>query len=83
MAQASGKTAGKSTAKKPGVFTGMGRYLKEVRTELRRVTWPNGAEVRNSTVVVVATLTFFIVFTLIVDSISSFVFINWLAGIGR
>ncbi|MHB1324153.1 MAG: preprotein translocase subunit SecE [Coriobacteriia bacterium] len=68
---------------RPNVFGRFGKYLKDVRTELRRVIWPSRDDVVNSSVVVLVTLVFFMVFTLIVDNISSFVFIDLIAGIGR
>ena len=70
-------------AKKPGAFSRIGKYFKDVRTELRRVIWPSRGEVINSSVVVVITLIFFVLFTMVVDNISSFLFIDVLAGIGR
>ena len=36
-----------------GRFTGIERYLKDTRAELRRVTWPDQQTVRNLTAVVV------------------------------
>ncbi|MBF4509221.1 MAG: preprotein translocase subunit SecE [Aeromicrobium sp.] len=72
-----------SGAKKPSIFARFGKYLKDVRTELRRVVWPTRAEVINSSIVVIITLVFFVLFTLVIDSISSFVFLDVLAGIGR
>jgi len=72
-----------STVAKPNIFARFGRYLKDVRTELRRVIWPSKAEVINSSIVVIVTLIFFVLFTLIVDNISSYVFIDVLAKIGR
>jgi preprotein translocase subunit SecE len=72
-----------ANVKKPSVFARFGKYLKDVRTELRRVSWPSRKDVVNSSVVVVVTLAFFMVFTLIVDNISSFIFIDLIAGIGR
>ncbi|MDY0341682.1 MAG: preprotein translocase subunit SecE [Coriobacteriia bacterium] len=73
----------KKGAEKPGVFKRIGKYFKDVRIELRRVVWPDRQEVLNSSMVVVATLIFFVFFTLIIDNISSYVFIDVLAGIGR
>lgn len=72
-----------STVAKPNVFSRFGKYLKDVRTELRRVIWPSKAEVINSSIVVIVTLIFFVLFTLVVDNISSYLFIDVLAGIGR
>ncbi|MRS13211.1 MAG: preprotein translocase subunit SecE [Actinobacteria bacterium] len=76
------KATNKSAAK-PGVFSRLGRYLKDVRTELRRVIWPSRKDVLNSSVIVIVTLLFFMAFTAIIDNLASFVFIDVLAGIGR
>lgn len=73
----------KKSAAKPGIFKRIGKYFKDVRAELRRVVWPTRQEVLSSSIIVVATLIFFVFFTLIIDSISSYVLIDVLAGIGR
>ena len=73
----------KKGAAKPSIFARFGKYLKDVRTELRRVIWPSRKDVVNSSVIVVITLLFFMLFTLVIDNIASFVFIDVLAGIGR
>ena len=70
-------------AAKPSVFGRFRKYLHDVRTELRRVVWPSRREVINSSIVVIITLVFFVLFTLVIDSAASFVFIDVLAGIGR
>jgi preprotein translocase subunit SecE len=69
--------------KKPGVFARFGKYLKDVRTELRRVSWPSRNDVVNSSIIVIVTLVFFMAFTFVIDNIASFVFIDLVAGIGR
>jgi len=71
------------TAAKPNAFARIGKYFTDVRTELRRVVWPSRSEVINSSVIVIVTLVFFILFTLVIDNISSFILIDVLAGIGR
>lgn len=48
-------------------------YLGDVRKELRRVVWPTRNEVANSSLVVMVTLAFFVLFTLVVDQISLYV----------
>jgi preprotein translocase subunit SecE len=73
----------KKSAAKPNVFARLSKYLHDVRTELRRVIWPSRAEVINSSVVVIITLIFFVLFTLAIDTVASYVFIDVLAGIGR
>ncbi len=60
--------AGKpSKPAKPNVFVRLTGYLRDVRSEMKRVVWPNRAEVINSSVVVVTTLIFFTVFITLTD----------------
>jgi preprotein translocase subunit SecE len=70
-------------ATKPSVFRRLGKYVKDVRNEMKRVVWPHRQEVVNSSMVVIATLLFFIAFTFIVDAVSSWLFIDLVASIGR
>ena len=70
-------------AARPNVFARFGKYVGDVRAEMKRVVWPNRAEVVNSSLVVIATLIFFVVFTFAIDSLSSWLFLDLLAGIGR
>lgn len=39
-------------AKNPGFFGKIGRYFKDTRAELKRVSWPTRSQVINSTIVV-------------------------------
>ncbi|MDI6713080.1 MAG: preprotein translocase subunit SecE [Anaerosomatales bacterium] len=71
------------TKDKPNIFARISKYFSDVRQEMKRVVWPSREEVVNSSVVVVATLAFFVLFTFVVDSISSWLFIDVLAKIGR
>lgn len=75
--------ANKGATAKPSVFARFGKYLKDVRTELRRVSWPSRKDVLNSSVIVVVTLLFFMAFTFVIDNVASYVFIDLVAGIGR
>ncbi|MEI7815451.1 MAG: preprotein translocase subunit SecE [Coriobacteriia bacterium] len=52
---------------KPNVFARMTGYLRDVRSEMKRVVWPNRSEVINSSVVVVTTLIFFTLFITLAD----------------
>lgn len=45
--------AAKSSANK-GFFKGIGNYFKSVRSELKKVSWPNRKELVNYTIVVIA-----------------------------
>ncbi len=54
----------KTAVKKPNVFVRMGRKLKEVFSELKKVTWPTFGKVIKSTGAVLAVvIVFLIVFT--------------------
>lgn len=51
----------KNEAKKPNIFVRMGRKIKEVFSELKRVTWPSFPKVVKSTGVVLAVVLVFLV----------------------
>lgn len=54
----------KEKEKKPNIFVRMGRKLKEVFSELKRVTWPTFPKVLKATgVVLVVVLVFLVVVT--------------------
>ena len=67
------KSANKNNGKaaKPGAFQRLMAYFKGVKVELTRVVWPDRQEVVNSSVVVIVTLVFFALFSLIIDTGSS------------
>jgi preprotein translocase subunit SecE len=54
---------------KPNVFARLGQYFKDVRSEMKRVVWPQRPEIVNSSVVVIVTLIFFVALTFVLDSI--------------
>jgi preprotein translocase subunit SecE len=56
-------------AAKPNVFARFAGYIRDVRSEMKRVVWPSRNEVVNSSVVVVTTLVFFIAFIALTDFI--------------
>jgi preprotein translocase subunit SecE len=62
-----------TTAPKPNIIMRFVQYLRDVRRELKRVVWPTRNEVINSSLVVMVTLAFFVLFTFVVDSISVYV----------
>ena len=56
----------KTAAKKPNIFVRMGRKIKEVFSEIKKVTWPSfGKVVKTTCVVLVIVLAFLVVFTAI------------------
>jgi preprotein translocase subunit SecE len=68
-------------ATKRNFFVRVADYFRNVVAELKRVVWPTRPEVFNSSLVVIATLAFFVVFTLLVDQAAIFV-VSLIAGIG-
>ena len=72
----SAKVAKASKPAKPNVFKRFVGYLRDVRSEMKRVVWPTRPEVINSSMVVVTTLIFFIVFISLTDLVvQRFVFL--------
>jgi len=63
-------------AAKPNVFARIGRYLSDVRAEMKRVVWPSRQEVVNSSGIVITTLVIFVVLILIYDQIALFIVDN-------
>ena len=60
------KTKSSAAVKKPNIFVRMGRKLKEVFSELKKVTWPSFGKVIKSTCAVLAVvIVFLVVFTAI------------------
>ncbi|MGN0823797.1 MAG: preprotein translocase subunit SecE [Candidatus Coproplasma sp.] len=57
----------KETEKKPNIFVRMGRKLKEVFSELKRVTWPSFGKVVKATGVVLVVV---LIFTVIITGIN-------------
>jgi preprotein translocase subunit SecE len=73
----------KGGAKKPSVFVRFANYIKDVRTEMKRVVWPQRSDVIHRSGIVVATLIFFVILTFIVDTLSSTLIIDIIGGMGR
>ena len=75
------KSASAAKANKPNVFVRMGRKLKEVFSELKRVTWPTFPKVVRGTCVVLVVV---VVFTVIVTGINYGLqaLLNVITGIG-
>ena len=80
----SGKSnKGGGKASKPNIFQRLVAYFKGVRSEMRKVVWPDREEVVNSSIIVITTIVFFTLFVLIVDQIASFIILDQLASLGQ
>lgn len=69
------KKAAPKKAKKPG-------FLREVRAEMKRVTWPTKQDVLRWSGVVVAALVFFSVFVLVLDNLVVTPILFAISGLG-
>lgn len=70
------KAAKKSTdkptkEKKPGFFSRIGRWLKELKAELKKVTWPTWKQTLNNTWVVILCVVVVGIFIWVFDAVSS------------
>lgn len=53
--------------KKPNIFVRMGRKIKEVFSELKKVTWPTFPKVLKSTGIVIVVVLIFMIAVTVVD----------------
>ncbi|MCI9188003.1 MAG: preprotein translocase subunit SecE [Oscillospiraceae bacterium] len=70
-AKSSSDKASKKGSAKPSFFDRIGRWLREMKSELKKVAWPTGKQTMNNTMVVI--------FTVIVVGIFIWVF-DWAAN---
>jgi len=75
-----------SGASQPGRLAQLGQYIRDVRAEMKRVSWPTAKEVKNTTIITLIAVVFFAVYLFTVDKIWSFLLtqlnllLNWLTG---
>jgi preprotein translocase subunit SecE len=48
-------------------FSRAGRFVRDIRSELRRTTWPTALEVRNTTIITIVAVAFFATYLYFVD----------------
>jgi preprotein translocase subunit SecE len=56
-----------------GFFARVGKFVRDVRSELGRVTWPTTTEIRNTTIITVIAVIFFAAYLYGVDHAFAFV----------
>ena len=54
---------------RPGFVARVGRFLKEVRSELRKVAWPNRKELTSYTAIVLVAVAVVAVYIGVIDSV--------------
>jgi preprotein translocase subunit SecE len=69
-----------------GPFGRMAQFLRDVRAEMKRVSWPSVNEVKNTTIITLVAVIFFAVYLFLVDRIWAFLLVqlnhllNWMTG---
>jgi preprotein translocase subunit SecE len=64
----------------------MSQFLRDVRAEMKRVSWPSVKEVQNTTIITLVAVIFFAIYLFLVDRIWAFLLIGlnrlllWLTG---
>jgi preprotein translocase SecE subunit len=56
-----------------GFFDRAGKFVRDVRAELGRTTWPSALEVRNTTVITIVAVIFFATYLFVADRVFAFV----------
>jgi len=65
----------------------LGQFLRDVRAEMSRVSWPSATEVKNTTIITLIAVIFFAIYLFLVDRVWSFLLIqlnhllNWMTGV--
>ena len=74
------------SGRRPGRVGRMTQFLRDVRAEMRRVSWPSVKEVKNTTIITLIAVIFFAVYLFLVDRIWAFLLLqlnhllNWMTG---
>ena len=69
-----------------GPIERLSQFFRDVRAEMKRVSWPTAKEVKNTTIITLVAVVFFAVYLFLVDRLWSFLLVqlnallNWLTG---
>jgi preprotein translocase subunit SecE len=64
----------------------LAQFLRDVRAEMKRVSWPTANEVKNTTIITLVAVIFFAIYLFLVDRVWSFLLVQlnhllgWLTG---
>jgi preprotein translocase subunit SecE len=64
----------------------LSQFLRDVRAEMKRVSWPSFTEVKNTTIITLVAVIFFAVYLFLVDRVWAFLLVqlnhllNWATG---
>ena len=56
----------------PGFFARTAQFLRDVRAEMRRVSWPSANDVKNTTIITLIAVIFFAIYLFLVDRVWAF-----------
>jgi preprotein translocase subunit SecE len=74
------------SGRREGPIERLSQFLRDVRAEMKRVSWPTLNEVRNTTIITLVAVIFFAVYLFLVDRVWSFLLtqlnhlLAWLTG---
>jgi len=69
-----------------GPLNRLAQFFRDVRAEMKRVSWPSVNEVKNTTIITIVAVIFFAIYLFLVDRIWSFLLVqlnqllNWMTG---
>ena len=78
-----GGRGGRPRTTTPGFLARTGQFIRDTRAEMRRVTWPNANEVKNTTIITLIAVIFFALYLFGVDRVWAFAIEHlrtWLGG---
>ena len=55
-----------------GFFDRTGKFVRDVRAELGRTSWPSATQVRNTTIITIAAVAFFATYLFVIDRLFTF-----------
>ena len=64
----------------------MSQFLRDVRAEMKRVSWPTAKEVKNTTIITLVAVVFFAIYLFLVDRIWAYLIVGlnrlllWMTG---
>ena len=62
-----GRVARRDGGAQPNAFGRIPQFLRDVRAEMKRVSWPNAATVKNTTIITLIAVIFFAIYLFLVD----------------
>ena len=64
------------SGRRAGPFERMVQFFRDVRAEMKRVSWPTANEVRNTTIITLVAVIFFAIYLFLVDRIWAYLLVG-------